>query len=68
MRVQAIPVGRGGCTEPGCETNATSTVDAVHGRRCAAHPPRFDPARAVRLAVNGLIRDALAYARTEMPA
>ena len=30
----------GGCTAKDCGTQRTETVDGVHGRRCAAHPPR----------------------------
>lgn len=28
-----------GCTHEGCGTQDTATVDGIHGRRCANHPP-----------------------------
>lgn len=57
----------GGCTQLGCHTQDTATVDGVYGRRCATHPPTFDSHRAVRLAATGWLRTALAYCRTEFP-
>jgi hypothetical protein len=51
-----------GCTV--CDTQDTATVDGIHGRRCAAHPPTFDPAHAVNLMVRGLPGAALAYVRS----
>ena len=51
----------GGCTV--CGTQDTATVDGHNGRRCAAHAPVFDPARAVGLMVRGLPGAALAYVR-----
>jgi hypothetical protein len=57
-----------GCTASGCGTQDTVTLDGVHGRRCAQHPPTFDPARAVELAVTGRLDTALGYCRTEMAA
>lgn len=50
-----------------CGTADTATVDGVHGRRCAEHPPVFDPAHAVRLAVGGQLTDALRYCRQVAP-
>jgi hypothetical protein len=51
-----------GCTQPGCGTEDTETL-SVAGRRCAAHPPTFDPKRAVELAVDGWADTAMAYCR-----
>jgi hypothetical protein len=55
-----------GCTAPGCGTQNTVTLDGVHGRRCAEHPPTFDPAHAVELAVDGRLETALGYCRAEV--
>lgn len=54
-----------GCTV--CRSQDTVTLDSHHGRRCAQHPPRFDPARAVRLAITGQVATALAYCRRNFP-
>jgi hypothetical protein len=50
-----------------CHTQDTATVDGFHGRRCANHPPTFDPDRAVRLHLAGHPGAALAYVRTTFP-
>ena len=55
-----------GCTAPDCGTQDTVTLDGVHGRRCADHPPIFDAARAVELAVGGLLDTAFGYCRAEV--
>lgn len=47
-----------------CRTQATSTVDGINGRRCAAHPPQFSRAVVTRLLVDGWPHTALAYCRT----
>jgi hypothetical protein len=55
-----------GCTARGCGTQVTASLDGHLGRRCANHPPRFDPRRAFDIA----LRDphaALAYIRTTFP-
>lgn len=57
-----------GCTAAGCGTQDTVTLDGHHGRRCQAHPPTFDPQRAVHLAVTGRLHTALGYCRTELAA
>lgn len=57
--------GEKGCTV--CGTEDTATVDGVSGRRCATHPPAFQPDRAVELAVTGDLPSALAYCRTTFP-
>ena len=62
------PTAPAGCTAPGCGTQNTTTVDGVHGRRCAEHPPTFDPARAVHLAMSGRLDTALGYCRTDLGA
>jgi hypothetical protein len=54
-----------GCTF--CGRPDTATVDAVHGRRCADHAPRFDPAHAVHLMVTGWPATAFAYCRVGLP-
>jgi len=59
-------VAAGGCTV--CRTQDTATLDGVHGRRCAEHPPTFDPYRAVQLAITGRLGTALGYCRTELAA
>lgn len=51
-----------GCSVPDCKQEA-ATVDGIRGRRCEQHPPRFDPAKAVEIAVNGLPGAAGAYVR-----
>lgn len=38
-----------GCTADGCGTQDTTTLDGLHGRRCEAHAPVFDPTVAVEL-------------------
>jgi hypothetical protein len=57
-----------GCTAPDCGTQDTVTLDGVHGRRCAQHPPTFDVDRAVQLAVSGQLETALGYCRTALAA
>lgn len=57
-----------GCTATDCGTQDTITLDGVHSRRCAQHPPTFDPQRAVELAVSGRLETALGYCRAEVPA
>lgn len=52
-----------GCTV--CGSADTATVDGINGRRCADHPPTFDPERAVDLAVRGLPGAAMAYVRND---
>ena len=56
---------RDGCTV--CRSQSTVTLDGHNGRRCHQHPPRFDPHRAVHLAVTGRVGLALSYCRTEFP-
>jgi hypothetical protein len=56
------------CTGPGCTSQDTVTVDGVNGRRCAAHPPQFEPEHAVRLAVIGWREAAYSYCRTDVAA
>lgn len=56
-----------GCTHPGCGSHDTSTIDAVHGRRCTTHPPTFDPHHAVGLALRGAPGSALAACRVIFP-
>lgn len=55
------------CTADGCTRTDTQTVDGVHGRRCDQHPPTFEPAHAVDLAVKLGPAAALAYCRTDLP-
>ena len=55
---------RSGCTT--CGTEQTATVDGHNGRRCAQHPPRFDPTRAVHLALHDPAQ-AMSYCRTTFP-
>lgn len=55
-----------GCTAPDCGTQDTVTLDGVHGRRCAEHPPTFNPTIAVELAVAGQLADAYGYCRTHL--
>ena len=50
-----------GCTT--CGTQQTATLSRL-GRRCAQHPPVFDPAIAVGLMVDGWPGTAMAYVRT----
>lgn len=57
------PWSRGGCTHPDCAREDTTTVDGHNGRRCAEHPPTFDPDRAVVLMVAAGPDTALAYVR-----
>lgn len=52
-----------GCTAKGCSTQATVTVDARHGRRCADHPPTYDRGWAMALVDLGLAGEACAYLR-----
>lgn len=51
-----------GCTA--CGTERTLTVDGLNGRRCADHPPVFNPVVAVDIAVKGWPATALAYVRS----
>lgn len=55
------------CTAPGCTTTDTATVDGRWGRRCAEHPPTFDPTYAVHLAVRLGPEAAFTYCRTDLP-
>lgn len=57
-----------GCTFTGCGTQDTATVDGHHGRRCTQHPPTFEPAQAVNLAIKLSPAAAFSYCRTELPA
>ena len=59
-----------GCTAPGCGTQQTSTLDGIHGRRCADHPPTFsrrwyDECVRNRLGVTAYVRTALERLRGE---
>lgn len=36
---RAYNPNRSGCTYDGCNRQDTETVDGIHGRRCANHPP-----------------------------
>lgn len=59
--VQLQPTNpRLGCT--GCGSPDTETLDPVHGRRCAACPPRYDPRIALAMGTDGG-----AYARATLP-
>jgi len=46
-----------------CATQDTTTASRL-GRRCAEHPPAFDPSTAVALMVDGWPDTALAYVRS----
>ena len=61
--VAAYDPAKSGCTYIGCTTQDTATVDGHYGRRCAQHPPTFDPNRAVALMAGGWPGTALAYVR-----
>jgi hypothetical protein len=53
---------KGGCTVCGCQD--TVSLDGVHGRRCAQHPPGYD-----RTHYDALVRDrgdVAAYIRTAL--
>jgi len=52
-----------GCTARDCGTQDTVTLSHI-GRRCAQHPPAFDPNTAVELMVDGWPHTSLAYVRT----
>jgi hypothetical protein len=61
------PWTKSGCTfisDPGerCGTEDTDTLSWL-GRRCAAHPPIFEPEHAVQLAADGWVDTALSYCR-----
>lgn len=43
------------------------TLDGIHGRRCADHPPRFDAVKAVELAVDTSHSTGVAYCRNPWP-
>lgn len=51
------------CTYRGCDSTDIATLDGINGRRCADHPPTFDPDTAVELMRRGLPGAALAYVR-----
>src|SRR5690348_10110464 len=51
-----------GCTS--CGSPETVTVDGINGKRCADHPPTFDPSTAVELMRRGLPGAAGAYIRS----
>lgn len=59
------------CTHPSCTRQDTATADGVCGRRCAQHPPAFDPAHAVeccrRLGIRAALAYIGAYTRMEQP-
>lgn len=63
--LEAYNPAAGGCTV--CGSQDTTTVDGVCGRRCADHPPTFDPEHAVKLAARVSTEAAVAYVRTELP-
>lgn len=42
VKYRSYNPGHKGCTYPGCGVQDTATVDGVHGRRCAEHPPTAD--------------------------
>lgn len=52
------------CTARDCDSTDIATVDGITGRRCATHPPTFDPDTAVELMRRGLPGAALAYVRS----
>ena len=54
-----------GCSWPGCGTQDTETL-SNKGRRCADHPPGFDPDRAVQLMTSGKREQALDYIAAEV--
>lgn len=47
-----------------CGTQDTVTVDSVHGRRCAEHPPGYSTTHRARLLAAGDYTAAWAYLRT----
>jgi hypothetical protein len=49
LRTTGYNPQRTGCTADGCKSQDTATVDGIHGRRCLAHAPVFDPTVAVEL-------------------
>jgi hypothetical protein len=51
---------KGGCTI--CSSQDTTSLDGVHGRRCADHAPRFDRTHYESLVRDG--GDVAAYIRT----
>lgn len=57
----AQPWSKAGCTV--CGTESTVTIDGLNGRRCADHPPVFNPVTAVDMAVKDGPATALAYVR-----
>lgn len=54
-----------GCLFEGCGSQETVTLSHL-GRRCAAHPPVFDPATAVELVRDGWTDTAFSYCRESM--
>lgn len=65
-RVELADRSGDGCTFPGCGSAETIWLTAYTGRRCAAHPPVFDPDAAVSMACTDPAA-AGAYLRTPMP-
>lgn len=55
-----------GCSWPGCDRQDCETLSRW-GRRCAAHPIRFDVDYALFLIAAGWSRTLAAYLRTDLP-
>ena len=52
------------CTAHHCTATTDLTVDAVNGRRCPDHAPRYLPGHALRLVDRGQAGEAFVYLRT----